>query len=198
MRLVASATPKAEGDADVRMQAMAALRMRDEELLKACRVERMRGSGPGGQHRNKTESYVRLTHMATGATAAAGEERSQALNKARALRRLRTNIALLAPEEDGVVAGGDEEAWAPPAELARWLRLKGAPKGNAIGRKSAEYPLAVAQLMEVLTSHEFAVADAATALGLSTGALSKAVCGDNDLRAAVNRERQRRDMRPLK
>ncbi|MYJ01125.1 MAG: peptide chain release factor-like protein, partial [Chloroflexi bacterium] len=42
------------------------LALPDEELLAQCRFERFRVSGPGGQHRNKTDSAVRLTHEPTG------------------------------------------------------------------------------------------------------------------------------------
>lgn len=46
------------------------------------------GSGPGGQHRNKTESTVTLTHPESGVTVKAGDEKSQHRNKRIALRRL--------------------------------------------------------------------------------------------------------------
>jgi peptide chain release factor len=48
----------------------------------------MRSSGPGGQHTNKTESGVRITHRPTGLTAVAQEERSQHRNRSLALSRL--------------------------------------------------------------------------------------------------------------
>ena len=48
----------------------------------------IRGSGPGGQHRNKTETAVRVVHKPTGLSAIAQEERSQSLNRKLALARL--------------------------------------------------------------------------------------------------------------
>lgn len=47
-----------------------------------------RGSGPGGQHRNKTESAVRLRHLPTGITVVAAEHRSQWRNRQAAWERL--------------------------------------------------------------------------------------------------------------
>jgi protein subunit release factor B len=61
----------------------------DESLLAACEVETLKGSGPGGQHRNKTESAVRLKHLPTGIMAQASERRSQGQNLGVALERLR-------------------------------------------------------------------------------------------------------------
>lgn len=58
------------------------------KLLKECDVETYRASGPGGQHRNKTESAVRLTHRATGITRVGTEHRSQLRNRELALERV--------------------------------------------------------------------------------------------------------------
>jgi protein subunit release factor B len=80
--------------AERRQVAAAALRLDNEALLRACEESFFVGSGPGGQHRNKTASAVRLLHPGTGLAVTATERRSQAQNRAVALRRLRA--ALLA------------------------------------------------------------------------------------------------------
>lgn len=65
----------------------------DDELLKRCEVNRGRAGGPGGQHRNKVETHITLTHTPTGLIGQAGERRSQHENKSVALRRLRLALA---------------------------------------------------------------------------------------------------------
>ncbi|XP_071928871.1 uncharacterized protein [Coffea arabica] len=70
------------------------LTMSDEQLLRGCEMDTFKASGPGGQHRNKRESAVRLKHLPTGIVAQAVEDRSQHRNRALALSRLRTLLAL--------------------------------------------------------------------------------------------------------
>lgn len=53
-----------------------------------CRVDVMRGTGPGGQKRNRTESKVRITHIASGAVGESDETRDQHKNKARAFVKM--------------------------------------------------------------------------------------------------------------
>src|SRR5690242_9220679 len=58
------------------------------KLLRDCDVETYRASGPGGQHRNKTESAVRMTHRPSGIVRVATEHRSQLRNRELALERI--------------------------------------------------------------------------------------------------------------
>lgn len=67
----------------------------DDELLRECEVATFRSSGPGGQHVNKTESAVRLTHIPTGVVVTSQQERSQHRNKQICLQKLRERVAEL-------------------------------------------------------------------------------------------------------
>lgn len=79
----------------LREAAKRSLALSDEALLKECTEEFFIAGGPGGQHRNKTESGVRLTHHVTGTVITATERRSQLQNRGVALERLRAKLQLM-------------------------------------------------------------------------------------------------------
>jgi peptide chain release factor 1 len=89
----------------------------DVEIADAdLRIDTMRAGGAGGQHVNKTESAIRITHLPTGIAVAVQEERSQHRNRAKALALLRTKLYDMerakrdserAAERRGQVGSGD-------------------------------------------------------------------------------------------
>lgn len=80
------------------------------------RIETMRGSGPGGQHVNTTESAVRAVHLPTGLTAIARDERSQTANRKRVLERL---SILVARRDERHQDAARQQRWEGHNELER-------------------------------------------------------------------------------
>lgn len=76
------------------------------------RTEFMRGTGPGGQHRNKTDSACRITHLPTGISAYA-DERSQSHSRRAAMSELTRRLRDRANEERAAQkkARRDEAIW---------------------------------------------------------------------------------------
>lgn len=163
----------------------------DQALLGQCEVDRYRASGPGGQHRNKTESAVRLRHLATGVSAIAEESRSQAENKAIALRRLRAQLALRHREAVTL------EAFAPSPRLAAMVAGGAAPLGEKT-RQTPEFWLAMGELLDLLFADGCELRVTAERLGIGTAALSKLLLRDDAVAKQVNEERAARGLRPLR
>ena len=79
-------------------------------------IESYRSGGPGGQHVNKTESGVRITHLPTGITVTSTKERSQYMNKQDALRKL---SAILKNANNASRDSQKAVAWAKHAQIQR-------------------------------------------------------------------------------
>ncbi len=173
----------------MRQGAAAFLELSDDVLLRQCAIDCYRASGPGGQKRNKTSSAVRLRHAPTGLMATASEERSQHLNKARALRRLRAAIAL-------EVRTADMHMGTQPSELFRsYLTATGAIK---VALRNEHYWHVVAEVLDVIGSCQTRVREAAQCLGVSTAHLVKFLAGHPKVWERVNQMRAESGAKPLR
>lgn len=86
--------PDIEKDLDVEV--------RDEDI----RIDTYRSSGAGGQHINKTSSAIRITHFPTGIVVQCQNERSQHMNKDKAMQMLKAKLYLLKEEEEAKKQAG--------------------------------------------------------------------------------------------
>jgi peptide chain release factor 2 len=131
---------------------------------KDLRVDTYRSSGAGGQHVNKTDSAVRLTHLPTGIVVSCQNERSQHQNKAKALQILGAKLAERARAE----------------RRAELDALSGERVDNAWGNQIRSYVLAPYQLVKDLRS------------GYETGNVDAVLDGDLDafMEAELRRQRE--------
>lgn len=163
----------------------------DDALIAQCEVDRYRASGPGGQHRNKTESAVRLRHKLTGVTAIGEDSRSQAENKMHAVRRLRSAIALEVREPVRL------DDYIPSQRLAKLVAGGTAPLGKNT-RLTGDYWTAMAELLDLLVAGNLEIAATAQRLGITTGGMSKLLLHDETVARVVNDLRRAKGMRPLR
>jgi peptide chain release factor 2 len=131
---------------------------------KDLRIDTYRSSGAGGQHVNKTDSAVRLTHLPTGIVVSCQNERSQHQNKAKALQILGAKLA-------------DRARMERRAELDA---LSGERVDNAWGNQIRSYVMAPYQLVKDLRT------------GQETGNVDAVLDGDLDafMEAELRRQRE--------
>lgn len=156
-----------------------------DELLAACETHRFRGSGPGGQHRNKVETAVRLTHRPTGVTGQATERRSQAQNHAVAVFRLRVNLALAVRCESA-----DATSLTPPPTPSVCWTSRTRHGRLAINPAHEDFPALLAEALDRLTLHRFDLPTTAASLGVTGSQLLKLLRHEPRALGQLNTERE--------
>ena len=154
------------------------LALDDAALLAQCDLSHKRGSGKGGQKRNKTSNAVMLRHRESGICAEAGDRRSLEQNKALALKRLRRALAF------GLRSELDPKSYRPSQAVQRFC-------SGSLSDKRREYYLAIAEVLDLIAAHGAQMAESAKSLHLSTSKLSKRLASDPLLLGEVNRLRDK-------
>ena len=145
----------------------------DAELLAQCDATSSSTHSPGGQHRNKAESAVRLRHRLSGLVAQCEANRDRADNRAQALLRLRIRLALH-------VRGAADPGW-----------LDAHRQGNrlALGPEDVGYARVIACVLDALATAGGQLGEAARGLGLSSSQLTKTLSADKEVLHAANQLR---------
>ncbi len=154
-------------------------RLQDESDIK-----RTRASGPGGQHRNKVETAIVITHRPTGVVGQASESRSQERNRQAAWQRLKLNLALAVRVQRTEIS---------PLWLARR-----SGKRIEVNPEHPDFPALLAETLDQIHIHDYDVASAAQSLGVSTSQLVKLVKKVPAAWQAVNQERESLGLHRLK
>ena len=103
----------------------------DVEILDSdLRIETMRSQGSGGQHINKTESAVRITHIPSNIAIVVQEERSQHKNKAKALATLRSRLYDIQRQRLDKERAADRKSQVGSGDRSERIRTYNFPQGR--------------------------------------------------------------------
>ena len=94
------------------------------------KIDTYRSSGAGGQHVNKTESAIRITHIPTGIVVACQEERSQIQNRERAMTMLRAKMFEVQEEERNKKLASDKKMQVGTGDRSEKIRTYNYPQGR--------------------------------------------------------------------
>jgi len=183
-------TPQREPDAPINSADNSPLHpveLSATELLRQCDVRKTKRSGPGGQHRNKVETAIVLTHQPTGIQAEASERRSQSENLAIAVERLRIRLA--------VRVRSDVPTSSPPSELWR-SRCKG--EKIVISPSHSDFPRLLVEALDRIAAVGWDLKPAAEQLGCSPSQLLKLIKDEPTAWGLLQEERRRSGLHPLK
>ncbi len=165
------------------------LNLDQAKLLSQCEVHIYRSSGPGGQHRNKVSSAVRLKHRPTGITVTATESRSQHENKRNAVTRLRMKIACTIRRP----VNTKNLAIPAPVNECLFSPKKTTPSGVKrleVGRKNQRFWPVAAFLLDLLQARSGRLAQAADLINITTSNLTSVLKSERHLFAAAQQIRR--------
>lgn len=158
-----------------------------KEILEECEVHRSRGSGPGGQKADRSETAVKLVHRPTGCMASSEKTRSQHKNRQLALRKLKRNYSL---EKRHKIP---PDKFTMPSSLQQYVN-----NGLRIKTGNPHYPFLIKLVLDVLYSVDGRLSEASDVLGVSTNQLVEFLKDEGAVHEWANKIRTRHGHHRLK
>jgi peptide chain release factor 1 len=116
--------------------------------LADCRIDTFRASGAGGQHVNKTDSAIRITHVPSGIVVECQDERSQHKNKARALSLLQSRIMAAQQAERAREEAATRKSLVGSGDRSERIRTYNFPQGRITDHRIGLTLYSLEQVME--------------------------------------------------
>ena len=157
----------------------------ETDLEKECQFLATRRSGPGGQHRNKVETAVIVTHRETGVRAEASERRSQGDNRKVAYQRLRIQLALHVRRT-------------PPGQPTELWRSRVRARRISVNPSHQDFPSLLAEFLDQFHSQGEDLAATVNTLGITSSQGIKFLKLEPSAFEQVNRSRHERGLHALK
>jgi len=162
------------------------LQLDHQQLKNACSITRTRRGGPGGQHRNKVETAIVITHNDSGISAQAGEQRSQHANLTAAMARLKINLAI--GVRNNPLPTVPDDLWKSRVKNRR----------ISVSLCHADYPLILTTALDALALRENDIVATAKFLEISTSQLIKFFKTSPQIFDHVQKMRRTNGFKPLK
>ncbi|WP_304440128.1 peptide chain release factor-like protein, partial [Oleiphilus sp. HI0066] len=121
----------------------------DVEINKAdLRIDTFRASGGGGQHVNKTDSAIRITHLPTGVVVEGQDERSQHKNKAKAMTLLASKLLSAEQEAAAAEQSSQRKSLVGSGDRSERIRTYNYPQGRVTDHRINLTLYKLAEVME--------------------------------------------------
>lgn len=160
----------------------------EAQLIRQCKFSTGRVSGPGGQHRNRVETAVFVTHAVTGIEAQGTERRSQIMNRSMAIHRLRVLLAILVRTRPG-------DRNLQPSAL--WLSRR-RDRAIRVNIDHWDYPDILSEALDAVDTCSFDVAATAKTFGVSSSQLTRFIRTNKLAARRMNDSRTTHGLRPLR
>lgn len=112
------------------------------------RIDTYRAGGAGGQHVNRTDSAVRITHLPTGIVVACQDERSQIKNRSKAMKILQAKLLEIARTEREAAQSSERSAQVGRGDRSERIRTFNFPQSRVTDHRAGYTTHAIAEIME--------------------------------------------------